>query len=59
MGLVHDWLVPCLWAAWLLAWIVPGSLERWTARVVHFTIFGCAVALIVVPRLGDGPLGAR
>ncbi len=59
MGFLHHWLVPCLWAAWMLAWCLLAlyarkgtRLEGLQSRLLHFSIIGCAVTLLSVPQTG-------
>jgi len=63
---VRNWLVPSLWAAWFAAWYVLAlrarrgtRLEGLRSRVVHFSLIGCAAALLCVPGFSLGPLGWR
>jgi len=64
MSLLHHWLVPALWAAWMLTWCAlclytrKGTrLEGLQSRLLHFSIIGCAVTLVAVPQ--TGPLAWR
>ena len=66
MERIVPWLVPALWAAWVIVWVAMASragrgrrVDSIWARVAHFSTLGLGFALVTLPALSIGPLAWR
>ena len=66
MRTIYTWLIPAMWAAWILCWCVAAfgakpvlRRESMTSRLSHIVPLCAAIALLAPPRFPDAILAGR
>jgi protein-S-isoprenylcysteine O-methyltransferase Ste14 len=66
MRIIHTWLLPVLWAAWALYWLIAAfsakpirRRESIASRLSHYIPLMLAILLAVSPRFAGTVLGTR